>query len=393
AGSRPAAAAPSRPLRRDLGRLGCAGPLLERRTLPNNLQPVVAAAWLAIVVLTGSLLVAGRNVLIPLAVAVLIWQLVNATAERLHRIRIRGRAPRHWEQLVLGVAVVALALWLVVDLIVSNVGAVSASAPTFEANLLALLPRLAASLGLPPPASLSQVVGEIDLDVLIRSVAGTLASFAGSIGVVGLYVGFMLLEQASFDRKIDALFPAPGKAAAVRTILGDIENRVERYLWIKTLMSVLTAVLSWAVLAMIGCQNASFWALVVFMVNYIPFLGTLIGVLFPSLLVLVQFGSFGPFLAAVLGLGVIQFAIGSVLDPRLMGSSLNLSPLAILVSLAVWGGLWGVAGMFLCVPIMVIIMIVCAQFTATKPLAVLLSATGRVGGEAIGAAAPAPQHP
>jgi len=361
--------------------------------LPNNLQPVVAAAWLAIVVLTGSLLVAGRNVLIPLAVAVLIWQLVNATAERLHRIRIRGRAPRHWEQLVLGVAVVALALWLVVDLIVSNVGAVSASAPTFEANLLALLPRLAASLGLPPPASLSQVVGEIDLDVLIRSVAGTLASFAGSIGVVGLYVGFMLLEQASFDRKIDALFPAPGKAAAVRTILGDIENRVERYLWIKTLMSVLTAVLSWAVLAMIGCQNASFWALVVFMVNYIPFLGTLIGVLFPSLLVLVQFGSFGPFLAAVLGLGVIQFAIGSVLDPRLMGSSLNLSPLAILVSLAVWGGLWGVAGMFLCVPIMVIIMIVCAQFTATKPLAVLLSATGRVGGEAIGAAAPAPQHP
>src|SRR5215218_7045842 len=132
------------------------------------------------------LLVAGRNVLIPLAVAVLIWQLVNATTEKLHGIRIRGRAPRHWEQLLLGAAAVALALWFVVGLIVSNVGAVSASAPTFEANLLALLPRLAASLGLPPPQSLSQVVGEIDLDVLIRSVAATLASFAGSIGVVGL---------------------------------------------------------------------------------------------------------------------------------------------------------------------------------------------------------------
>ncbi len=356
--------------------------------LPSNLQPVVAAAWLAIVMLTGMLLVAGRNVLIPLALAVLIWQLVNATAERLHRIRIRGRAPRHWEQLVLSVAVVALAVWLVIDLIVSNVGAVSASASIYEANLQVLLPRLAASLGLPPPESLSQLVGEFDLDVLIRSVAATLASFAGSIGVVGLYVAFMLLEQASFDRKIDALFPAPNRAATVRAVLGDIEQRVERYLWIKTLMSVLTAFLSWLVLAAIGCQNASFWALIVFMVNYIPFVGSLIGVLFPSLLVLVQFGSFGPFFAALFGLGVVQFAIGSVLDPRLMGSSLNLSPLAILVSLAVWGGLWGFAGMFLCVPIMVIVMIVCAQFATTRPLAIFLSASGRIGEDGLSAQLP-----
>ena len=97
----------------------------------------------------------------------------------------------------------------------------------------------------------------------------------------------------------------PGNIPAVGRNLGildQIELRIERYLWIKTLMSLLTAALSWVVLALIGCQNASFWALIVFMINYIPFLGSVIGVLFPALLVLVQFGSFGPFLAAVVGL-------------------------------------------------------------------------------------------
>jgi AI-2 transport protein TqsA len=346
--------------------------------LPIGIGPLRAALWLAILLTAGYLLHAGRAVLIPLALAVLIWQLINAAAERLRKIRIRGRAPAGWQQLLLGALLVAVAVWLAVDVILRNVGAVSASASVFEANLQALLPRFAAALGLPDPESLGQIVGQIDLDLLIRAVAATLASFVGSIGLIGLYVAFMLLEHESFHTKIDRLFPQPAKAASVRAALGDIERRIERYLWIKTLMSLLTAVLSWCVLAVIGCQNAGFWALLVFIVNYIPFLGSVVGVLFPSILVLVQFGSFGLFFAALIGLGVVQFGVGSVLDPRLMGTSLNLSPLAILISLAVWGGLWGIAGMFLCVPIMVIVLIACAHFESTRPLAVLLSGTGQL---------------
>ena len=143
-------------------------------------------------------------------------------------------------------------------------------------------------------------------------------------------------------------------------------------------MSLVTAALSWAVLALIGCQNASFWALVIFMLNFIPVVGSLLSVVFPALLVLVQFGSFGPFFASLILLTAIQIGVSNVLEPRLMGSSLNLSPMAILVALAVWGGLWGVAGMFLCVPITVIVMIVCAHFQSTRPMAVLLSADGRL---------------
>ena len=80
-----------------------------------------------------------------------------------------------------------------------------------------------------------------------------------------------------FDRKIDALFADPKRAGAARSALGQIERRIERYLWIKTLMSFATASLSWCVLAAVGCSNASFWALIIFMLNYIPILGPLFG--------------------------------------------------------------------------------------------------------------------
>jgi AI-2 transport protein TqsA len=346
--------------------------------LSTGSGPLAVAAWLASLLMAGFMLHAGQGVLIPLALAVLIWQLINAISARFQQVRIAGRSLPRWQRLLAGVVATALALWFVVNLIVRNVGAVSASAPVYEANLLALLPRLAALLGLPPPESVADLVGQIDLDVWIRSIAAMLAAFVGSIGLVALYVAFMLIEQETFDRKIDALFPAPGKAAPVRSLLGRIEQRIERYLWIKTLMSIATAGLSWCVLALIGCQNASFWALIIFMLNYIPVVGSLLSVVFPALLVLVQFGSFGPFFSALLGLAVVQVGLGNILEPRLMGSSLNLSPVAIVVALSVWGGLWGITGMFLCVPITVIVMIVCAHFESTRPLAILLSADGRL---------------
>jgi predicted PurR-regulated permease PerM len=346
--------------------------------MPTVAGPFLVAGLLAVLLMGGYLLHAGRSVLIPLALAVLIWQLINAVSARVQGISIAGHVPNRWHRLVVGISLIAIAMWLVVNLIARNVGAVSANASLYEANLMALLPRVADLFGLPAPQSVGEIMGQIRFDVLIRSISAALVGFVGSIGLVALYVAFMLVEQETFDRKIEALFVAPERAAVARTALAQIERRIERYLWIKTLTSMAVAFLSWTVLSLIGCQNSSFWALVIFILNYIPVLGSLIGVVFPALLVLVQFGSFGPFFVAVVLLTVVQIGVGSVLEPRLMGSSLNLSPLAILVALAIWGGLWGFAGMFLCVPMTVILLIMCAQFESTRPLAVLLSADGRV---------------
>ncbi len=351
---------------------------VERNDLSNGLRPLLAAAWLALLLMSGWLLFVGRDVLIPVALAMLIWQLVNAIAAKYRKLHLGGEPMPRWLSLLAALLTIGAALALVVNLIVGNVGAVSAAAPMYEANLMAVLPRLADTLGLPPPESLGALLDQIDLALWIRRFSAALAAFAGSIFLIVLYVGFLLLEQKIFDSKIDALFPVPEKAASVRGLLGHIERRVERYLWIKTLLSIVTALLSWCVLAAVGCANASFWALVIFMLNYIPFLGSVLGVVFPAMLTLVQFGSLGPFAVVTVCLSIIQFSLGTVLEPRLHGSSLNLSPVVILISLAAWGGLWGVAGMFLCVPIMVIVMIVCAHFAPTRRLAILLSGTGRL---------------
>ena len=346
--------------------------------MPTGSGPFVAAIWLALLLMAGYLLHAGRAVLIPLALAVLIWQLINAVSARAQGIRIGGYAPNRWHRLVAGVLVISLALWLVVNLIARNVGAVSANASVFEANLLALLPRIAGLFGLPAPESVGDLVNQIELDVLIRSMTATLAGFVGSIGLVALYVAFMLVEQETFDRKIDALFADPEKAGAARAALGQIERRIERYL---VDQDADEPGHGGPVLGGAGADRLperQFLGAGDLHAQFHPGGGLAAQRGFPALLVLVQFGSFGPFFASLILLTAIQIGVGNVLEPRLMGSSLNLSPMAILVALAVWGGLWGVAGMFLCVPITVIVMIVCAHFQSTRPLAVLLSADGRL---------------
>ena len=105
--------------------------------------------------------------------------------------------------------------------------------------------------------------------------------------------------------------------------------------------------------------------------NYIPTIGSIVAVIFPISLAFVQFASFAMFLTAGGGLILIQFLIGNILDPKLLGNTLNLSPIMILLSLTLWGSIWGPAGMILCVPIMAILIIVLSHFPKTEALAIL----------------------
>jgi predicted PurR-regulated permease PerM len=143
-------------------------------------------------------------------------------------------------------------------------------------------------------------------------------------------------------------------------------------------MSALTGGLSFMILRGVGVDFAAFWGLIIFFLNFIPMIGSLIGIIFPALLTLVQFDTYTPFVVVSLGLSAVQMLIGNFLDPKMTGDTLNLSPLVILLSLATWGMIWGIPGMFLSIPIMVIVTIVMSQFETTRPLAVLLSKRGHV---------------
>ena len=129
---------------------------------------------------------------------------------------------------------------------------------------------------------------------------------------------------------------------------------------------------------LIGVEFALFWAVLIAFLNYVPYFGSLIGVLFPVLLSLVQSGSFGFAALALATLTVAQVYVGAVLEPRLMGRTFNLSPAVVLLALAFWGALWGIAGAILAVPLTASLVIVLAEIDATRPIAVMLSARGRI---------------
>ena len=159
---------------------------------------------------------------------------------------------------------------------------------------------------------------------------------------------------------------------------GNINARVGSYLALKTLLSILLGAISWVIMAFFGLQFAVFWAVLIGLLNYIPYLGSFLGVLLPAAMAIVQFGGIDGIVLMLLLLTVAQFLIGNFLDPYVMGNSLNLSPFAILLSLTVWSALWGIAGAFLAVPITAILAIVFSEFAGTRPIAVLLSRSGRL---------------
>ena len=144
------------------------------------------------------------------------------------------------------------------------------------------------------------------------------------------------------------------------------------------MLAIVTSSLAYAVMRWVGVDFAGFWAVMVFFLYYIPTVGSILAIVAPALLTLVQFDHLTPFLIVLIVIGTIQIVTANVIEPAIMGRSLNLSPLVVILSLMVWGTMWGVVGMFLCVPIMVVLLIVLAHFETTRPVAILLSADGRI---------------
>ena len=341
-------------------------------------RTILFAASAGIATLTIYLLVSGRNILIPIAIAVMAWYLINAIARGIMKLSIRGVRPPRWAALALTVLVVIAAVMSLAEMVSGNFSSVVDAIPTYQANLQRLIGEVATLFGLENTPNLTDLVDRIDFRAVVSSLAATLTEIAGEAGLILVYVLFLFVEQSGFGRKIKALFPNREQEERVREILSQMTREIQNYLWIKTFTSALTASLGYAVLAAVGVDFAGFWAVIIFLLNYIPTIGSLLGILFPALLALVQFDTFVPFLIVTPCLAVIQVFIGNFLEPMLMGSSLNISPFTTLVSLAVWGSIWGIPGMFLCVPITVIAMIVFAHFPRTRPIAVLLSTDGRV---------------
>lgn len=338
------------------------------------------SAGLAVIVLGVVVagLVYGRSFLLPLAVAIFLSNLLEAMIQGFARAEfVSIRMPR-WLATILGIAAVVLGLYLVFSVLLGQADAVAAAWPRYVARFEAIVSDLAEWLGPERSAKVKEMVAAIDLTRQIPGLISSTQSIVANLLLGLAYVAFLFAESGYVRHKIAAMFPGERGAQDTAQLLATISESVRRYIWIKTITSALTGASCYLILRLLGIDFAETWALLIFVLNYIPNIGSIVGVAFPSILALVQFETLGPFVIVVVSLTAIQIAVGSILEPMLMGKSLNMSPFAIIVGLAFWGTIWGVVGMFLSVPILVVIMIVCAHVPSWRWVAILLSKDGRI---------------
>lgn len=339
-----------------------------------------AAFAMIVVILTFYVLHLGQALLLPLVIAGAIAYVISILAHGICALRIRGIGLPKPLAMVIAVGVILAGIGFVINLITVNVTAVTNVAPDYQRNLEALLLRGYQAVGIEEVPNLKEIIRQIDLRTYLQDFGRTVRALVSSTGIIIVYLIFLLLEQRTFGKKIKALIQDKRKQRDVFVLIDKMRADIRTYVGIKVLTSATTGILSFVVLDLVGVHFASFWAVLIFLLNFIPTIGSIIATIFPSALTLVQFDTIGPFILTISILSSLQFVIGSLIEPKLMGNRLNLSPLVILLSLGLWGSIWGIPGMFLSVPITVIIMIICSYFPSTRPIAVLLSGDGQVMG-------------
>ena len=325
----------------------------------------VVAAWVLYVL---------RDILAPFALAVFFWLIIDAFARWLD-----DKIPflPYLATLALAILVVVAGFVGISFIVADTAVDMSRQAPTYQARLEQIMNSFLGHLGIGDWSELNERFGlSMLLNKLLAGFAGSVQGVMSSFALIAVYVAFLFTAQHTFPNKMDALFPDKTKRERASHIAERIRISIETYLGIQTLMSLIMTVLSYAVMRAFGLDNAMFWALVIFILNYIPVVGSVLAGLLPAAFALVQFDSF-IMVGAMAGLlFVVQFVISNTLQPKMMGDSMNLSALIVILSLVLWQGLWGGVGAFLSAPLTVIVMIILAQFKTTRWISVLLSADG-----------------
>jgi predicted PurR-regulated permease PerM len=343
-----------------------------------RLQTSVHASILALII--GWVLYVGKGIFVPIVFSALVVYVMIGITRLLAKTPVIGDRLPLQVRYVLSVVVISLLVAAMALLVLANIERLRVLAPQYQVSLLATIQSLAVRFGVenePTWATLRQIfLDQVSVQSLVGTTMASASSLIGSAIVVGLYVTFLLLEQGSLAAKIDNVSSDPRHAALLRQIIANINARVGSYLALKALLGATQGLISFFILWLCGVEFAAFWGVVIAMLNFVPYIGSMLSVALPVLLAVVQFGDFHSVLVVLVSLSLLQFFIGNFLDPYLMGNSLNLSPFVILVSLTVWTALWGIAGAFLAIPITAVMAIIFSEFPETRPLAILLSRNG-----------------
>lgn len=337
---------------------------------PGSRAAVGLLAVIAVVLIAAALR-ASAVVAMPLAFAFFVVVLVHPVEEFL-----AARLPRglQWLSLLASMLLVVSVLALAVALVWLTLMPVIAGAPTYLEQLQGRLGDLGAwaeqrGVDLPRDFSLAETLVSNGAQSLLWGLAsaGELLAF---LILVFFFTLLMLMEASAWRRKTEAALRRRQTKAVLETIAA-VAHKVRRFVLNRTLISLIAAVTEGGWLWIMGVDFAPFFAVLIFFLNYLPNVGSIIAVALASLLAFAQFGvGWGLVIAA--GLTAIDQVLGNFLDPKLQGRTLNVSSLVVLLSVIFWGWIWGVVGALLAVPLTLTIILICAQVPALEPVAVLL---------------------
>lgn len=344
-------------------------------TTPDTQRSISTFLGILLVIVILFVLKAAKTVALPLAISCFCFLLCNPIVDRMERLRF----PRWLSTLIVMVALLVFFLacgWFFFITINTLVRQVPSYIPRVAMidNWLTefLVDKFDADLG---GATLLSLINfnwaKILMDSLY-SVSGKFVSIASDAMLIYIFVFFLLLERQSLIPKLKVMSNHKGMKVAV--LFERVNRQVSKYLLLKALISAATGVLFFLAALVTGLDFAFLWGVLAFVLNFIPSIGSIIITVMTILMAIIQFAPDWAMIIYVAVLMIsIQMVLGNIIDPRLQGVQLNLSPFVILVSLSLWGYIWGIAGMFLAVPITSVLQIICANVKSLRTVAVIIS--------------------
>jgi len=316
-----------------------------------------------------------RQIFIPFFIALFFYFMLNDMVRKLSGLKIPKAV------ILIGLLLVIFACLFLFGLLVFN-GASSfiEHVPAYSEKITRMVKGMLASLKL-PMIDIKQYIANIEwektfdpgqITALVSGTIGSFTNFIGNLLLVLLLLMFMLGEKVPMVTRI-ARAMSRERGEELQRVVAAIDARIRHYLFIKTLMSLITGALAALILLAGRVDFVIFSALLIFFLNFIPTIGSLLGTAFPVLIAFLRYGFCLRLVLITAALMIMGFVMGNVVEPQVMGKNLELAPIMIVFSLIFWGWLWGGVGMFLAVPITSALKIIFESIPDLKPLAAVMS--------------------
>jgi len=323
--------------------------------------------------LAGAVLKIASSVILPFTIAILLafvmYPLVKGL-DKLHCPRVLS--------ILLVVMIIVAGLYIFGMVIFTSGRIIVAQYPKYESRLTEIYIWAARSFGLSYNEGLSfwdNLWGQLGIRTWMYkftfSFSSIFVKFLQNAMLVVIFVVFILLEASYFKEKLETAFEE--RADRINRMGHDLMAQVTRYLTAKFFISLANGVVFAVSFYLVGLEFAILWGVIQFLLNFIPTIGSIVAAAGISLSALIQFWpNPGPILVVLIIVLVVNIVLGYFLDPKIVGDHVGISPLMIMVSMLIWGWIWGFAGMLIAVPMTVIIKIVCENIPIMEPVSVLL---------------------